>query len=102
MFQLKRRPADALSHLILETCGATSGTIPAYPSGAPEFTPSFEWGSCYSIFSFMCNVLSFVLFLLAKRSIYFLGTVMFQLKRRPADAKKTIRAEDVIYALLDL
>ena len=26
----------------------------AYPSGAPEFTPSFYWGSCYSIISFMC------------------------------------------------
>ena len=28
----------------------------AYLSGAPGFTPGFEWGSCYSIFSFMCNV----------------------------------------------
>jgi hypothetical protein len=26
----------------------------AYPSGAPEFIPGFQWGSCYSIFSFMC------------------------------------------------
>ena len=25
-----------------------------YPSGTPEFTPGFQWGSCYSIFSFMC------------------------------------------------
>ena len=25
-----------------------------YPSGAPEFTPGFQWGSCYSIFSFLC------------------------------------------------
>jgi hypothetical protein len=25
-----------------------------YPSEAPEFTPGFEWGSCYSIFSFIC------------------------------------------------
>ena len=24
------------------------------PFPAPEFTPGFEWGSCYSIFSFMC------------------------------------------------
>jgi hypothetical protein len=23
-------------------------------SGVPEFTPGFYWGSCYSIFSFMC------------------------------------------------
>jgi hypothetical protein len=25
-----------------------------YHSGPPEFTPGFEWVSCYSIFSFMC------------------------------------------------
>jgi hypothetical protein len=25
-------------------------------SRAPEFTPGFQWGSCYSIFSFMYNV----------------------------------------------
>ena len=24
------------------------------PSGAPEFIPGFQWGSCYSIFSFIC------------------------------------------------
>ena len=24
------------------------------PSGAPEFTPGFQWDSCYSIFSFIC------------------------------------------------
>ena len=34
--------------------GATSGAGTAYPSGAREFTPGFQWGSCYSIFSFMC------------------------------------------------
>jgi hypothetical protein len=34
--------------------GATSGAGTAYPSGAPEFTPGFQWGSCYSIFSFIC------------------------------------------------
>jgi hypothetical protein len=44
------------------TVGDSQGTkelmgivkIPAYPSGAPEFIPGFQWGSCYSIFSFMC------------------------------------------------
>ena len=25
-----------------------------YPSGVPEFIPGFNWGSCYSIFSFIC------------------------------------------------
>ena len=34
--------------------GATSGAGTAYPSGAPELTPGFQWGSCYSIFSFIC------------------------------------------------
>ena len=32
----------------------TSGAGTAYPSGAPEFTPGFQWGSCCSIFSFIC------------------------------------------------
>ena len=45
------------------TAGATSGAGTAYPSGAPEFTPSFQCGSCYSIFSSMC-MLSRSLFVL--------------------------------------
>ena len=32
----------------------TSEAGTAYPSGAPEFTPGFQWGSCNSIFSFIC------------------------------------------------
>ena len=36
------------------TAGAARGKEAAYPSGAPELIPGFEWGSCYSIFSFMC------------------------------------------------
>ena len=35
---------------------STSGTGTAYPSGAPGIIPGFLWCSCYSIFSFMCNV----------------------------------------------
>ena len=31
-----------------------SGAGTAYPSGAPEFTPGFWWGSCYSIDRFIC------------------------------------------------
>jgi len=45
-----------------------SGAGTAYPSGAPEFTPGSSWGSCYSIFSFICmfcRSFPFVLFLLA-------------------------------------
>ena len=34
--------------------GVTSGAGTAYPSVAPEFTHDFQWGSCYSIFSFIC------------------------------------------------
>jgi hypothetical protein len=46
--------------------GATGGAGTAYHSGAPEFTPGFQWGSCYSIFSFFVYfVRLFVLFLLA-------------------------------------
>jgi hypothetical protein len=42
------------------TTGGTSGEGTAYTSGAPVFTPGIQWGSCYSIFSFMCNVLLIV------------------------------------------
>ena len=34
--------------------GANHGAESAYPTGAPEFNPGFQWGLCYSIFSFMC------------------------------------------------
>ena len=38
----------------INATGVTSGTGTVYPSGAPEVTPGFQWGSCYSIFSFIC------------------------------------------------
>jgi len=41
---------DIHSLLLVQLSGA--GT--AYPSGAPGFTLGFWWGSCYSIFSFIC------------------------------------------------
>jgi hypothetical protein len=34
--------------------GANHGAESAYPTGAPEFNPGFQWGSCYSIFRFIC------------------------------------------------
>ena len=34
-----------------------SGAGTANPSGAPEFAFGFSWGSCCSIFSFLCSVL---------------------------------------------
>ena len=39
------------------TTGATCGTWSAYPSGAPEITPSFWSGSCCLFFSFPCCVM---------------------------------------------
>ena len=33
----------------------TMGTTSAYSSGALEFTPGFQWGSCYSISSFILS-----------------------------------------------
>ena len=38
----------------INTTGATSGAGIADPAKAPAFTPSFEWGACYSIYSFIC------------------------------------------------
>ena len=38
----------------INTTDVTSEAGTAYHSGAPEFTPGFKWGSCYSIFSSMC------------------------------------------------
>ena len=36
------------------TTGATNGVGTAYPSGASGFTPGFQWGPSYTVFSFMC------------------------------------------------
>jgi hypothetical protein len=44
----------ALVSNYIKTTGATSRAGTALPSGAPAFTPGFYWGSCCSIFSFMC------------------------------------------------
>jgi hypothetical protein len=38
----------------VSTTDATSSTGTAYPSGAHAFITGFKWGSCYSIFNFMC------------------------------------------------
>jgi hypothetical protein len=43
---------EVMSHVKLISGAGSTGTT--YPSGAYEFTPGFYWGSCYSIFSFMC------------------------------------------------
>ena len=54
---------------MINTTGATSGAGTASTSGAPEFTPGFHWGSCYSIFSFMC-MLGRSLFVLLRYTNY--------------------------------
>ena len=55
------------------TCGAGS----TYPSGAHGFTPVYQWGSCCSIISFLCNVLQIVVCRLA----LFLLAIMFSVLR---------------------
>ena len=54
----------------INTTGATSGVVTAYPPKAPQFNSSFQWRSYYLICSFLCSVLQIVvcpsvLFLLA-------------------------------------
>jgi hypothetical protein len=39
------------------TTGAIIGADTAHSSGTPEFTNSFLYGSCCSIFNFMCSIL---------------------------------------------
>jgi hypothetical protein len=42
---------------VTNTTGVTSGAETACLSKATEFTPFFLWGSCCSIFIFLCSVL---------------------------------------------
>ena len=51
---------------------APSGAGTAFSSGVPEFTRGFQWGSCYSIFSFLCIVLQIVV----SPSVIFLLTIV--------------------------
>ena len=54
LFINRKSDVHNILKLQINTTGATSGAGTAYPSGAPEFTPGFQWGSCYPIYSFMC------------------------------------------------
>ena len=38
----------------INNTGVTSGAATAFPFRTHEFTPGFQWDSCYSIFSFIC------------------------------------------------
>ena len=54
---------EATYHLVWNrnnTMSATSGVQSAYPSGALQFIRGFKWGSCCSIFRFLCNVLKII------------------------------------------
>ena len=60
------------SHMMFDSLnsnmtGFTVGAGTAKPSGAPESTPphpGFQWGSCFSIYCFLCNGLYIILDLL--------------------------------------
>ena len=53
---------------LINTTDSTSGAGNAYPSRASDFIPGFQWGSYYSIFSFMC---------IFCRSLFFLLCIFF-------------------------
>ena len=57
---------------------ADSGAGTVYPSGAHEFTYGFQWGSCYSIFSFMCMFCRslFVLLAIVLSVLWYLQTLL--------------------------
>ena len=60
-------------------CGVTNGAGTADPSGAPAFTISFQWGSCYSIFSVIC--ICFVNRCLSFCTFFLLASVLSVLHR---------------------
>ena len=59
--------------------GATSGAGIVYPSQQPEFTPGFQMGSWFSIFSFLCSVLSLFVLLTIALSVLLRFTDIFKL-----------------------
>ena len=73
--------------------GGTSGAGTAYPYGASEFTPSFQWGSCYSIFGFICMFCrSLFVLLFIKSPKQSLGNLLFLLRfllRHPERSRVT-------------
>ena len=44
----------------LNTMGAVYEAGIAYPCSTHEVTPGLSWGSCFSIFSFLCRVCKYV------------------------------------------
>ena len=49
--------------------GATSGPVTTYPTGAPEFTPGFQWGSCLVFCVVICGSLFFYYYIIWPSSI---------------------------------
>ena len=66
----------------INTASATSGARSAYPSGAHEFSLGFNWGSCYSIFRFICMFCRSLFVLL----YFFLLTIVLPVLLRYADS----------------
>ena len=64
----------------INTTGTTSGEGTAYPSKAPEFNHGFQWGSCYSIFSFTCmfcrSLFVLLAIVLSPLSLWYLQTLL--------------------------
>jgi hypothetical protein len=72
-FFIATTPNNGMLHVVFTiqgASGATSGARTAYPSGAPEFTFGFKWGSFYSIFSFMYKLTPFIYIYIFILSIY--------------------------------
>ena len=59
------------------TVNDSSFAVITYPYGAHEFILDSQWGSCYSIFSFMCRFCRLLFFLL---SFSFLLSVQLQFR----------------------
>ena len=57
--------------------GTISGVGNDYPSKAPEFNHGFQWGSCRSVFCFLCSVLYCLSFFFW--SLYYLPFYIYNL-----------------------
>ena len=72
------------------------------PPGTPEFTPGFQWGACYSIFSFMCMfcrqlfvLLSF--FFCPLCCLFFFDLRILSIPLLSSNSSFTKREEDLAY-----
>ena len=77
----------------INTTGVTSEAGTVHPSGASEFTLGFQWGSCYSIFSFLCMFCRSLFFL-------FLLTIALSVLLRYKDSDYPLVSFKVIQFLM--